>query len=314
VKATDRTKTPEELAKEKLEKLQKLEARRIARMNQDFENDSLADISDQDSSTDDKNHRRRQRKDHKGETPRAPKQSGNGSLPNRNPDELESDQESDRESDLDMRFSGYDGLVYTDKRGNIVKKTGRSSSPRERDSDCEEVEDEDDEEEEGEEENDDEVEDSEEYEEGNDGDDDQMEDEQIDDDSNQSHDKSESDLGEEYSESDVDSETGVNGNIDSLRIPLKIGIPVLAKHMIDYQFEKSAKWCKGLIRNVHHLPSSGKYLYDIDYDDGDFEERVRRKNIIPFQEHAVEEDLKKTQELTLSKRLKAADRARYVTH
>ncbi|GKY96000.1 hypothetical protein MPSEU_000560500 [Mayamaea pseudoterrestris] len=47
VKAADRTKTPEEVAKEEADRLQELETRRLARMNGDFDSDSLADISDE---------------------------------------------------------------------------------------------------------------------------------------------------------------------------------------------------------------------------------------------------------------------------
>jgi nucleolar protein 14 len=44
-RATDRTKTPEEIAKEESERLHELETRRLARMNGDFEEDDFSDIS-----------------------------------------------------------------------------------------------------------------------------------------------------------------------------------------------------------------------------------------------------------------------------
>ena len=44
-RATDRTKTPEEIAKEESERLHELETRRLARMNGDFKEDDLSDIS-----------------------------------------------------------------------------------------------------------------------------------------------------------------------------------------------------------------------------------------------------------------------------
>lgn len=44
-RATDRTKTPEEIAKEEAERLHELETRRLARMNGDFEEDDFSDIS-----------------------------------------------------------------------------------------------------------------------------------------------------------------------------------------------------------------------------------------------------------------------------
>jgi nucleolar protein 14 len=46
-KASDRTKTPEEISKDTADKLQELETRRLARMKGEFENDSLDDISDE---------------------------------------------------------------------------------------------------------------------------------------------------------------------------------------------------------------------------------------------------------------------------
>merc|ERR1712087_831496 len=48
VAATDRTKTPEEIAKEEAERLHELETRRLARMNGDFDDDDLSDVSDDD--------------------------------------------------------------------------------------------------------------------------------------------------------------------------------------------------------------------------------------------------------------------------
>jgi len=44
-RATDRTKTPKEIAKEESERLHELETRRLARMNGDFEEDDFSDIS-----------------------------------------------------------------------------------------------------------------------------------------------------------------------------------------------------------------------------------------------------------------------------
>ena len=62
VKATDRTKTPEELAKEEADRLHELETRRLARMHGDFEHDDLSDISDNDQ---DKSGVQRKRRIHK---------------------------------------------------------------------------------------------------------------------------------------------------------------------------------------------------------------------------------------------------------
>jgi len=110
VKATDRTKTEEEIAKEEAEKLHELETRRLARMNGDFENDDFSDLSDDE---DDKKKRR-------GKKAKKPlKQT-------RNPDELDSDEE-DLGPELETRFTA-DGLVQVDRDGNVVGKVeGRYS-------------------------------------------------------------------------------------------------------------------------------------------------------------------------------------------
>lgn len=105
VKATDRTKTPEEIAKEEADRLHELETKRLARMNGDFDNDDLSDISDNENTTSKKKSaRKKKRKEH------------------HNPDELDSDEEDDSKA-LETRFTA-DGLVYVDKDGNVVKKVG----------------------------------------------------------------------------------------------------------------------------------------------------------------------------------------------
>lgn len=97
-KATDRTKTPEEIAKEEAERLHKLETRRLARMNGDFEEDELSDIS----------------LDGRGRSRKATRNAS------RNPDELTDDEESVANDDkLEARFTA-DGIKYIDRDGNIV--------------------------------------------------------------------------------------------------------------------------------------------------------------------------------------------------
>eukprot|EP00934_Nitzschia_sp_Nitz4_P002546 Nitzschia sp. Nitz4//scaffold110_size71422//46618//49986//NITZ4_005878-RA/size71422-augustus-gene-0.13-mRNA-1//1//CDS//3329533101//2536//frame0 len=94
-KATDRTKTPEEIAKEEAERLHKLETRRLARMNGDFEEDDLSDISV------------------KGYASKRTKNQ------NRNPDEL-SDSEDEQDDEPEARFTA-DGLKYFNKDGTLVE-------------------------------------------------------------------------------------------------------------------------------------------------------------------------------------------------
>lgn len=100
-RATDRTKTPEEIAKEEAERLHRLETRRLARMNGDFEEDELSDIS----------------VDGGGKSKKSKRRSFT-----RNSDELsDSEGEDEGKDKLEVRFTA-DGLKYFDKEGNVVEK------------------------------------------------------------------------------------------------------------------------------------------------------------------------------------------------
>lgn len=113
VKATDRTKTPEEIAKEEADRLHELEMRRLARMNGDFDEDDFSDISDDDG----KKGRRKKKKTAKA----------------RNPDELDDSEEEGNNNDMDVRFTA-DGLIYVDKNGVAVKKVGDEEHSNQSDS------------------------------------------------------------------------------------------------------------------------------------------------------------------------------------
>jgi len=84
-RATDRTKTPQEIAKEESERLHELETRRLARMNGDFDDDDLSDISVDDT----KKRKKKQKRQH------------------RNPDELSDsdDDEHDDHDDNEVKFT-----------------------------------------------------------------------------------------------------------------------------------------------------------------------------------------------------------------
>ena len=98
-RATDRTKTPEEIAKEEAERLHELETRRLARMNGDFEEDDLSDIS-----VGGRQSKRRKTKDSR----------------TRNPDELSDDEDDDQPKEPEAVFTA-DGLKYVDADGNYIE-------------------------------------------------------------------------------------------------------------------------------------------------------------------------------------------------
>jgi nucleolar protein 14 len=105
-KATDRTKSPEEIAKEEADRLHELESRRMARMNGDFEEDDFSDISVSD-------YEKKNRKSKKN------KNKDNSRL-QRNPDELsDSDDDLDDKS-VEARFTA-DGNQYLDKKSRSVQ-------------------------------------------------------------------------------------------------------------------------------------------------------------------------------------------------
>jgi nucleolar protein 14 len=112
-RATDRTKTPEEIAKEEADRLHELETRRLARMNGDFEEDDFSDISIDGKSGKRKKH-----------TQKNKKKTLSG---RRNPDELSgSEDEGNNDDNLEVRFTP-DGLKYFDEDGNEVEKNHNES-------------------------------------------------------------------------------------------------------------------------------------------------------------------------------------------
>jgi len=128
VKAADRTKTDDEIAAEEAATLHKLETRRLARMNGDFEDDDLADISDVDDSDNEggKRSKKKQKLSHPNKDSRSD-----------NPEALDDNSDNDDgKEELTVRFTA-DGLVEVDKNGVIVRKVGETADPKEeeRDSD-----------------------------------------------------------------------------------------------------------------------------------------------------------------------------------
>jgi nucleolar protein 14 len=105
VQASDRTKTPEEIAKEESTRLHELETRRLARMNGDFDDDDFSDIGSGDEDDDGKKKRKRKkaRQDH--------------------PEALDDSDDDEPEAELQTRMTS-EGLVQLDKNGVVVKKFG----------------------------------------------------------------------------------------------------------------------------------------------------------------------------------------------
>ena len=238
VKATDRTKTPEEIAKEEAERLQELETRRLARMNGDFDDDDFSDISDNE--------------DRKGKK-RSRKQSSSWD----NAEAL-GDGDGEGTGELKARFTA-DGLVYTDENGNVVK---RASDPHE----------------------DEKSESSD-----SDGDDD--------DDDNDDEEEAEESSGRP---------------IDAV---LPVGTRVRGNYRAKEQFDGNETWYEGKITEVTKQ-KDGTVTYDVEYDDGDFEEGMEPQNVQRLKQTREEKDKAKSrqteEQMMKQKRQKAAQKARYV--
>ena len=243
-KATDRTKTPEEIAKEQAEELHEKETRRMARMNGDFSDDDFSDVSDDEEEL--KRSKKRRKTDKKK---KKNKQASN-------PDELDSsDDEDNNDAELKAKFTS-EGLVYVNKKGEIVKRVGEAA-------------------------------------------DDQDEDDAE---------SSAEDSAEENSESDEEEEE----DQDPYGF-LKIGARVQGNYRAKEQFQDREHWYDGVISKVNEQPD-GTVTYNVDYDDGDFEEDVERENVRPIEmskEEKEKEALKRAEDVALKrKRMKAKEKAR----
>ena len=198
VKATDRIKTPEEIAKVEAERLHELETRRLSRMNGDFDDDDFSDISEADL-----------------------KRRGKGA------DELDESDKED-EDELRTRFTS-EGLVKIDKDGKVVEKVGnvRQAIP-----------------------------------------------ETI----------------------------------------LAVGTKVSASYHAKEQIDGEETWFDGSISAVNHDAKTGNITYNVDYDDGDFEDNVEPEHVkaIDKTEEEVEKEAeeKSSKLMESQKRQKAKEKAR----
>lgn len=264
VAASDRTKTPEEIAKEEADKLHELETRRLARMNGDFDNDEEDDDSD-DATQNGKKYSNKRRK------VEIKKKKSNSM----NPEELDNDDDSDWENEKNFktttRFTS-EGLVYVNKDGEVIGKVG-----------------------------------------------------DINDSTN--------DLEQESDDDDTDEDEENDGVTETKLRQYKVGDRVLANYRAREQFDGREAWYHGTITKVIQENDSddddeGPIKYNIEYDDGDFEDDVEPQYIKLLeadadivsppksnhnQEDDDEDDVKEKAIELKRKRQKVIEKARYVS-
>jgi len=272
VKATDRTKTPEESAKEEADRLQELETKRMARMNGDFEGDDLSDISD------DEGRGSKGRKIKKAREARKQKMTRvtTSKADHRNPDELDSDEEETDEPEV--RFTA-DGLVYVDKDGKVLKKVdGGEEGGIEHESEQ----------------------------------DDQSEDETASESDDESSSDSIGSSDQEVSAGGTDEDSD-EGSLNNENVILEVGAKVKGSYHAEEQYDGVENWYEGVITKVT-ADKKGNVLYDVTYDDGDFEEGMKpqyvRRSSKSKPKTDVEKEKRKDANLLKIKKQKAKKKAR----
>ena len=213
-KATDRTKSAEEIAKEEREKLEEQESRRLKRMNGDFDDDDLDDVD--------------------------PKKKKKISA-RRTGDEL-SDSEEEENDDPDVAFM-EDGLKYIDKQGRVVgdyKADDESTVP----------------------DSDDELE-------------------------------------------------ALHNTVKEESDEIFPDTPVEANYQASMQFSGKKTWYKGKVVDSRVDKNTGLTVYDVEYEDGDFEGNLDRSDIRRLASEEEEAIVSKKEELmaTKEKRKRAKQQA-----
>ena len=98
---------------------------------------------------------------------------------------------------------------------------------------------------------------------------------------------------------------------------LAVGAKVTASYHAKDQYDGDESWFGGTISRVVCDKQGNVVSYDIEYDDGDFEEGVEPQNVRPVDKTAdelqKEADLKEQAAVLLRKRQKAKEKARWVT-
>ena len=275
VKATDRTKTPEEIAKEEATKLHALESKRLARMEGDFlSEDEFSDIStDEEGGSGSSKKRRMRNRRGRGKDEVKKKKKRDYT----NPEEMS---DSDVDDDDDRKKNGNekyevqftaDGLMYVDKQGNVVGKVGDEEKDNESD--------------------------KEEPDEGSDG---------------SSSGEEEGSDDEASPANDSDDDDGSSRDNDTSVIDFKVGMSIQGNYHASEQYGSKVTWYNGTITAVRK--EKGTNVYDVTYEDGDFEEGMIAKNIrqMPKSEEEKEAERAKKAEVDMAKKkkLKAKMRAK----
>lgn len=179
-------------------------------------------------------------------------QSDNAELLDNSDDDSDDD---DDKNELKAKFTA-DGLVYVNKKGEIVKKLGQ-----------------------------DEEDDNE--------------------DTNEN--------GNASNDSSDDESKSVSDEISNNHGLLKVGARVQGNYRVTEQFQEKGHWYNGVISKVN-VAANGSITYNVDYDDGDFEEDMEPEHVRPVPKTVDElqaEDKKEGEEVALKrKRQKAKDKAR----
>lgn len=258
VKAADRTKTPEEIAKEEADRLHELETRRLARMHGDFDKDDLSDISDDEIGT------KRGKRGTKADKKNRKRDRG------LNPEEL-SDSDDEKGGDNEVQFTA-DGLVYLDRDGKVVGKVGEEQGSSN---------------------------------------------EQVDDDESQSS-EDEGSAGDDLGNSDDEASAASSSegeSDDEYIAPTQLteGSKVQGNYHASEQYGGKENWYNGVITAVRS-DSQGNTIYDVTYDDGDFEEGMIEMNVraLPKTKEESEENNARVSEAAMvkKKKLKAKIRAK----
>ena len=122
-------------------------------------------------------------------------------------------------------------------------------------------------------------------------------------------DKDAEDSGDEEESDESDSE----GHESDVNHPLPVGTRVRGNYRAAEQYGGQESWYDGKITSVHEQ-KDGSVKYDVEYDDGDFEENMIPKNVRPVEKSQEEKEKLKADneienELSLKRKM-AKEKAR----